>query len=320
MPSKRKIEEVEVSEPGPPRPNASHNFDSQAEIREDRRPSSKASKQRRIGNAINSTSTAMSDILDAVQVNASIARLSYATTHLCSRLQAQVLEIVAGTRPLNELSHIRKLVSTHLAILGTEVSDSLGTKNVEDDVPRSETLDADTCQHDLSDDEHLESESDETDDSSSLDGMEDSGAEGIKHKPKIVDLDEVNAPLRPNIQAPKAKDRVRSALLIERLKDFMPKMEKSMTEMEQKRRAGTFNALSAEDVEGEETVIEMNLGLGVLEEKPPSSRAIDGITLTRDEQDEGEALGWEDMLANVVGTQSMSTDVNIEVLEDVAKA
>ena len=334
MPSKRKIEEIGVAEFGASRSDKSYDFESHAETSAGGRSSRRLSKQKRLDDDDGTTAT-MSDILDAVQVNASIARLSFAATNLCSTLQAQVLEIVAGKRSPSDLSHIRQQVSTHLANLEVEATDSLTIENDEEDVPRSETLDAVPSENDLvsESDSELESQSAEDDgvDSSgqesvdignlsSINGVGTFNTKDIKNKPKIIDLDKINSPCRPNIRAPKSKDRVRSALLMERLKDFMPKMEKSMVEMEQKRITGTLKALDAENVEGEERVIEMNLGLGVLEEKKPPSSTIDGIALKDDEQDEIEDVGWEEMLANVMG-RSKKADVRIqEVAENGVKA
>jgi len=326
MPSKRKIEEIEVTEFGASRSKKFYDFESPAETNTGKRSSSRLSKQNQLDNDDDGTTATISDILDAVQVNASIARLSFSATKVCSTLQAQVLEIVAGKRSPNDLSRIRQQVSTHLANLELEATDSLIIENGEEDIPRSETLDAVPSENDLVSESDSELESESADDDgvdsngpgsvdignlSSMNGMGTFGTKDIKNKPKIIDLDKINSPGRPNIQAPKSKDRVRSALLMERLKDFMPKMEKSMVEMEQKRRTGTLKVLDAEDVEGEDRVIEMNLGLGVLEEKEPLSSTIDGIALKDDEQDETEDVGWEEMLANVVG-MSRNTDVRIE--------
>lgn len=164
-------------------------------------------------------------------------------------------------------------------------------------------------------------------DSSSGEDDEQAPAKAKPH-PKIVELDGTNRPPKPNIQPPKPKDHIRVALLRERLRDFMPKMEQSKLEMERRRTAGTLNSLNVENVDGEERVIEMNLGLGVLEEKQPASNAMDGIFLKEDQRRKEKPLNWtnwEKISARLWPTKDKTKRVGIEEIgeprvEDVSKS
>jgi hypothetical protein len=121
------------------------------------------------------------------------------------------------------------------------------------------------------------------------------GAESQGHgesAQKIIDLGEAS-PQRPKIQPPKPQDHIRVALLRERVLDFLPKMERSKAEMEKKRKSGTLKSLNAEDVDDADKVIEMDLGLGVLEEKEPPSKAMDGIVLKESEPAMPIGVKWD---------------------------
>lgn len=246
-------------------------------------------------------------ILEAARLSAAIARLAATTGSLCANLQAKVEQVLAGDAPPDILQNIRLQVKGVEAALFGETPD-LGHDNTGREVLSSETLQPETSDDEPNDGSEMDlesssesdsnsesgsSDSDDSDAESSSEESENSAAED-KPSPKIVDIDEAALATKPKIRPPKPQDHIRVALLRERIKDFMPKMEKSKAEMERKRQAGTLKTLSVEEVEGDERVIEMNLGLGVLEEKQPPASAVDGIVL-KENKKSGREPSWLDI-------------------------
>jgi len=75
---------------------------------------------------------------------------------------------------------------------------------------------------------------------------------------------------------PTMKREDTAASLIQRLQHFIPEMKAANQELEKERAAGTLERRNIEKVEDEEGQhIEMNLGLGVLEEKDPDQESDD---------------------------------------------
>lgn len=256
-----------------------------------------------LATATKSASVSLDHVLEAARATMAITRLSATAGRFCANLQAEVGQVLAGNAPPHILQNIHQQVKWVMtALAGKEPSFD----------EREEILSSETLQLDVSDDElndgsemclesssesissnESSSDSDEADEESTSGESEKSDDENEKPDPKIVELDKATPNEKPNIRPLKPQDHVRVALLRERIKDFIPKMEKSEAEMEKKRQAGTLKTLNAEDVDGDERVIEMDLGLGVLEEKQPPTSAIDGIALKENQEPE---LSWLEFL------------------------
>ncbi|OAL46740.1 hypothetical protein IQ07DRAFT_590274 [Pyrenochaeta sp. DS3sAY3a] len=98
------------------------------------------------------------------------------------------------------------------------------------------------------------------------------------------------------------------------LKDFLPKLKAANEELEVQKQTGTLKTLDATDAKDGEPYIEMNLGLGVLEEK--DSNAGDSSDSEGDTEDTGKE---KDVLGKLMGQKRNGEPVNIEVLQDEEK-
>ncbi|CAG5182946.1 uncharacterized protein ALTATR162_LOCUS10414 [Alternaria atra] len=77
------------------------------------------------------------------------------------------------------------------------------------------------------------------------------------------------------------------------LKDFLPQLKAANEELEAQKKAGTLKSLDSEEGHEEgEPYIEMDLGLGVLEEKDPNAKSDeDSASDTEDGDNEKDVLG-----------------------------
>jgi len=76
------------------------------------------------------------------------------------------------------------------------------------------------------------------------------------------------------------------------LKDFLPQLKAANEELEAQKKAGTLRSLDAAPEDEGEPYIEMNLGLGVLEEKDPNANSdSDSASDTEDGEQEKDVLG-----------------------------
>ncbi|KAF5846336.1 hypothetical protein GGP41_003743 [Bipolaris sorokiniana] len=96
------------------------------------------------------------------------------------------------------------------------------------------------------------------------------------------------------------------------LKDFLPRLKAANEELEAQKRAGTLRRLDAEDQQEGEPYIEMDLGLGVLEEKDPNAAESDteGTSDAEEEDDNKE----KDVLGKLLGRREKPDPAKIEVL------
>ncbi|KAJ6278873.1 hypothetical protein J3E71DRAFT_369968 [Bipolaris maydis] len=96
------------------------------------------------------------------------------------------------------------------------------------------------------------------------------------------------------------------------LKDFLPRLKAANEELEAQKRAGTLRRLDAEDQEDGEPYIEMDLGLGVLEEKDPNAAESDTEGTSDAEEEDGNKE--KDVLGKLLGRREKPDPAKIEVL------
>ncbi|EOA87169.1 uncharacterized protein SETTUDRAFT_153895 [Exserohilum turcica Et28A] len=95
------------------------------------------------------------------------------------------------------------------------------------------------------------------------------------------------------------------------LKDFLPKLKAANEELDAQKKAGTLRSLDAGDQQDGEPYIEMDLGLGVLEEKDANATSdTDGESDTQDSNTEKDVLG------KLMGRQQKQDPAGIEVLQN----
>jgi hypothetical protein len=93
------------------------------------------------------------------------------------------------------------------------------------------------------------------------------------------------------------------------LRDFLPKLKAANEELESERQAGTLKDKMMDNA-GEEAdgqYIEMNLGLGVLEERDPDAK--DDESESDDDSEHNQA---KDILAKLMGREGKAEDVGIQ--------
>jgi len=95
------------------------------------------------------------------------------------------------------------------------------------------------------------------------------------------------------------------------LKDFLPQLKAANDELEAKRRAGTLKSREIEmtDADDQDQCIEMDLGLGVLEEKDPNAQDCSASDSDEDMQD-GD--GEKDVLGKLMGRAGTKEAVSIQ--------
>ncbi|KAK7612149.1 hypothetical protein JOL62DRAFT_611037 [Phyllosticta paracitricarpa] len=134
------------------------------------------------------------------------------------------------------------------------------------------------------------------------------------------DAEVTTLPQPPNAEARKNlyKNSVpRSSSLGDRLKEFLPQLAAANAELERDRAAGRLAEKSLEQVDENGQYIEMNLGLGVLEEKDPNKMDQDSES-SDDSEDEMEtdATGAEnkeqDVLGKLMGTKTSKSGAGIQ--------
>ncbi|KAF2434020.1 hypothetical protein EJ08DRAFT_21259 [Tothia fuscella] len=182
-------------------------------------------------------------------------------------------------------------VSAAAAIFSESESDSKGTAQTD---PESESELSTSS-------EEPSSESD----SSSEDGSENEGE-------RITNV-------RPGVKPVIKVDDVVGGGLLDRLKTFLPALEKANGELEKAREDGTLKDKVLDDAEdGEEEYIEMDLGLGVLEEKRPGviNESDDEMSSDNETESLGEEKNEKDILGSLLGQRHKRKAISIEEVQD----
>ncbi|KAK8189348.1 hypothetical protein HDK77DRAFT_271593 [Phyllosticta capitalensis] len=119
---------------------------------------------------------------------------------------------------------------------------------------------------------------------------------------------EVSAlPKPPNAEARKKlyqKSLKKESSLSDRLKAFLPQLAAANEELERDREAGRLGDKSLEQVDENGQYIEMNLGLGVLEEKDPNK-----MNDSDDESDDGDDESEDKMDTGAKSAENKEQDV-----------
>ncbi|OJD29914.1 phosphotransferase-like [Diplodia corticola] len=139
-----------------------------------------------------------------------------------------------------------------------------------------------------------------------------------------MDTEEITSlPLPPDAEARRRiyqRQAPPSSALGERLKAFLPQLAAANDELERDRAAGKLAAMSLENVgEGDESYIELNLGLGVLKDRDPNKMDSDSESNedadADDEMDTGEdsqESREEDVLAKLMGKKKTKAGAGIQ--------
>ncbi|KAJ4356617.1 uncharacterized protein N0V89_004653 [Didymosphaeria variabile] len=105
------------------------------------------------------------------------------------------------------------------------------------------------------------------------------------------------------------------------LKDFLPKLKAANEELEAQKKAGTLQSseiIGDEEADGEEQYIEMNLGLGVLEEQGDEADNDAHESLDNNKEGEEEQQDSEkDVLGKLMGREKPKEPVGIQEVTDV---
>ncbi|KAI9787074.1 MAG: hypothetical protein M1835_002855 [Candelina submexicana] len=162
----------------------------------------------------------------------------------------------------------------------------------------------------ISDSLESDDESDNESDSDSSTGSSSSSSDSGTDSSSDNDDSSSDVPSVPPIinflllKKPKiATSNSRGSYLRSRVLDLLPQMAAANAKLEEDRAAGRLEEKNIESLEGEDgdAYIEMNLGLGVLEEQPPGS-LLDGETLvTRDSRPNDNDESLQEQEVDVMG-------------------
>ncbi|KAI9703174.1 MAG: hypothetical protein M1836_007739 [Candelina mexicana] len=167
----------------------------------------------------------------------------------------------------------------------------------------SDSLDSDDGNDDdESDNDSDSSTSSSSSDSSSSDSGTDSSSDSDDSSSDIPSVSPIiNLPL---LKKPKiATSNPQGSHLLSRVLDLLPQMAAANAELEEDRAAGRLEEKNIESLEDEDgdAHIEMNLGLGVLEEQPPDS-LLDGEELvSRDTKPNDNERSLQEQEVDIVG-------------------
>ncbi|KAF1973779.1 hypothetical protein BU23DRAFT_123945 [Bimuria novae-zelandiae CBS 107.79] len=183
-------------------------------------------------------------------------------------------------------------VSDHSVLLPTSVPEDT-TEASDDESWVSESSEEPSDESDI---EESEDGSDAGDDG---DEDEEEGKEDSEHGEDTVVNIRANRGERPSYKLPEDEELedIRPFL-----KDFLPQLKAANEELEAQREAGTLRTseiIGDEDGDSEEQYIEMNLGLGVLEEK--ADDADTGLRVSSDGEDEAEREGENGQDRDILG-------------------
>ena len=151
-------------------------------------------------------------------------------------------------------------------------------------------------------------EEDEEDDSSEADSDSDE-EDGEDEEDEERDEEATRVPTKPNMRVNEAGD------LKSRLAAFLPQLAESNLQIEQLKKRGEYKGM--EDVEEGSQYIEMDLGLGVLEEKKPGQEEEE-----EDEDEKMEEAGGagdkkeEDVLGKLMGYKKGRPNVGISEVDE----
>ncbi|KAJ5752969.1 hypothetical protein N7520_009886 [Penicillium odoratum] len=140
--------------------------------------------------------------------------------------------------------------------------------------------------------------------SSSESDSEDSEDENDMHHEPRAAMDTSNTSSIPNVSGrpkPKIHKMQGNSELLARLSSFLPKMKSANEDLEKEIAAGRGKDIILDEVDDDKDYIEMNLGLGVLEEK-------------RDGDSSGDEADDEDMGGMESGTKKSGVDDILEKL------
>ncbi|KAF2797376.1 hypothetical protein K505DRAFT_347320 [Melanomma pulvis-pyrius CBS 109.77] len=163
-----------------------------------------------------------------------------------------------------------------------------------------------------------ESSEDPSSDSESGEDSDEELQSEMEDEDGIVNLPAVRA-RKPNMKLP--KDELGPDLR-PFLANFLPQLKAANEALEKEREAGTLKTkvIDSEDaVDGEGEYIEMDLGLGVLEEQDPDAKDVSSSSDSEDEDSlDGEGqLKPKDILSKLMGRKSRKDAVDIQELGDV---
>jgi hypothetical protein len=146
-----------------------------------------------------------------------------------------------------------------------------------------------------------EPSSDESDEEDDYENESDVDAEGERRRSDVQD--EVTN-LRPGRKPEIRKEHARKDLL-EKIRSFLPELEEANEQLEKERAAGTLDERNIEVYDEDGQHIEMNLGLGVLEEKVESQDSDDEDM--SDEDDE-----QRDIMRKLMGAGQSQAGIHIQ--------
>ncbi|KAJ5717125.1 hypothetical protein N7488_002771 [Penicillium malachiteum] len=159
------------------------------------------------------------------------------------------------------------------------------------------------------------SSSGSSDDSSSEDDSSEDENESIHHENKTTSS--ATSSSIPHVQG-RPKPRIRkmegNSELLARLSAFLPKMKSANEDLEKEIAAGRGKDVVLDEVDDDKDYIEMNLGLGVLEEKrgdnaDPSGNEGDGEGMDGIESDKKGNMGDDsDILSQLMGGKDLDAD------------
>ncbi|EUC29203.1 hypothetical protein COCCADRAFT_40388 [Bipolaris zeicola 26-R-13] len=195
-------------------------------------------------------------------------------------------------------------MSSQSALASTNATDGTATNASDYGTSDTDSTLSESSEEPSSDESSSEEEDDEDDDGedTQMELDEAKGADGV------VNL-RANRGTKPIMKLTKAEmgPDIRGFL-----KDFLPRLKAANEELEAQKRAGTLRRLDAEDQEEGEPYIEMDLGLGVLEEKDPNAAESD--TEDTSDADEEDGNKEKDVLGKLLGRREKPDPAKIEVL------
>ncbi|KAL1606372.1 hypothetical protein SLS60_003774 [Paraconiothyrium brasiliense] len=179
--------------------------------------------------------------------------------------------------------------------------------------------------HESDDESWISESSEEPSDESSIEDSSEAedvneremGEEGAQQGAEEVVNIRANRGKRPDFKLPgdEESDDIRPFL-----KAFLPKLKAANEELEAQKRAGTLQSseiIGDEEADGEEQYIEMNLGLGVLEEQ--DDEADNDAHGTLDEKKKGEEQQQDsekDVLGKLMGRERPKQPIGIQEVAD----
>ncbi|KAF2398672.1 hypothetical protein EJ06DRAFT_88179 [Trichodelitschia bisporula] len=127
------------------------------------------------------------------------------------------------------------------------------------------------------------------------------------------DAPETITNVRPGVKPTITADAARPSPLLQQLRGFLPQLKAANEELEKAREEGKLDERVIENVDEGDQYIELNLGLGVLEEKDPNKESSDSES---EEEEDDDKPKEKDVMGKLLGKKAERKPGQIQEVED----